>query len=553
MLLHRSRRPHHRSELRCAAPTQRADPALVERCAVSRGRRGTRRAAISCGATSPTIAAALDRDNGRVQRLPHAVQQQQRQHLRLPGPPALGEHLTRRVVRYELEPARRRCWPRRSRARSSIAQRRRAHPDGSYCLPIPPYGGQLYEGTPDVAGGPSNLDGKINPRLGQPPCSAPWPSVSYRPTAIASIPAADSIWWSPRAGARSHGLCFSPDYKTLYVASTGKGPGDTDRAARVRSFLTVGTTKGLQPQAFSDCDRNISADRRAVRCDGSAMSGPPATPAARRLQRRHGLEPRSKLIGRIRLPEVCGKTSASADPKRTACSWRRASRSMACIGRAGRGTGVTRRSPQRGIRAGEVSRRADGGVMGDSIGVAMNPSDPFVPPPHFVGGCLSLVFSDHLRGRTRRRRGRAELRAGRGVAQKIPALVEFDIDRRQSSALGVGHLALGVELLLLGHQPLDVIGTLLSVVCRAIVTSGGLARATSARSATPCSRSRSAAARARWPLRNRAQCVPGAWLPDQRVDSLDADAPSADEGRLRRFLEVRRSTTRSSAVTAQGQ
>jgi len=24
-----------------------------------------------------------------------------------------------------------------------------------------------------------------------------------------------------------NGLCFSPDYKTLYVISTGQGPGDT--------------------------------------------------------------------------------------------------------------------------------------------------------------------------------------------------------------------------------------------------------------------------------------------------------------------------------------
>ena len=43
------------------------------------------------------------------------------------------------------------------------------HPDGSYWFTDPPYGGQLYEGTPDVAGGPSNAAGKLNPRLGQPP------------------------------------------------------------------------------------------------------------------------------------------------------------------------------------------------------------------------------------------------------------------------------------------------------------------------------------------------------------------------------------------------
>jgi len=42
------------------------------------------------------------------------------------------------------------------------------HPDGSIWFTDPPYGGQLYEGEPDVAGGPSNPSGRVNPRLGQP-------------------------------------------------------------------------------------------------------------------------------------------------------------------------------------------------------------------------------------------------------------------------------------------------------------------------------------------------------------------------------------------------
>ena len=33
------------------------------------------------------------------------------------------------------------------------------HPDGSYWFTDPPYGGQLYEGAPDAAGGPSNAAG----------------------------------------------------------------------------------------------------------------------------------------------------------------------------------------------------------------------------------------------------------------------------------------------------------------------------------------------------------------------------------------------------------
>src|SRR5438874_5811711 len=42
------------------------------------------------------------------------------------------------------------------------------HPDGSIWFTDPPYGGQFYEGAPDVAGGPSNPSGHMNPRVGQP-------------------------------------------------------------------------------------------------------------------------------------------------------------------------------------------------------------------------------------------------------------------------------------------------------------------------------------------------------------------------------------------------
>jgi gluconolactonase len=43
-----------------------------------------------------------------------------------------------------------------------------AHPDGSYWFTDPPYGGQLYEGEPDVTGGSANPGGKLNPLIGQP-------------------------------------------------------------------------------------------------------------------------------------------------------------------------------------------------------------------------------------------------------------------------------------------------------------------------------------------------------------------------------------------------
>ena len=47
-----------------------------------------------------------------------------------------------------------------------------------------------------------------------------------------------------------NGLCFSPDYKKLYVASTGKGPGDTGPGGKGDMFVfDVGTDNKLSQPA----------------------------------------------------------------------------------------------------------------------------------------------------------------------------------------------------------------------------------------------------------------------------------------------------------------
>src|SRR3989440_1525348 len=46
------------------------------------------------------------------------------------------------------------------------------HPDGSIWFTDPPYGGRLNEGHPDDPGGPTNADGKLNPRIGAPNAGA---------------------------------------------------------------------------------------------------------------------------------------------------------------------------------------------------------------------------------------------------------------------------------------------------------------------------------------------------------------------------------------------
>ena len=109
------------------------------------------------------------------------------------------EHLTRRVVRYELDGSVTVIADSYNGKRLNSPNDVVPHPDGSYWFTDPPYGGQLYEGAPDAAGGPSNAG-----RAAQEP-SRPGgrdrrrPSASCRPTAIASTPAGASTWSSPRS------------------------------------------------------------------------------------------------------------------------------------------------------------------------------------------------------------------------------------------------------------------------------------------------------------------------------------------------------------------
>src|SRR4029453_10147771 len=95
------------------------------------------------------------------------------------------------------------------------------HPDGSVWFTDPPFGGQLYEGQPDAAGGPSNPDGRLNPRLGQPPeqgrgrPGAPPPgSPRGAGGELAVVVTAEQV-------PNPNGLCFSPDHRRLYVVSSG--------------------------------------------------------------------------------------------------------------------------------------------------------------------------------------------------------------------------------------------------------------------------------------------------------------------------------------------
>ena len=107
-----------------------------------------------------------------------------------------------------------------------------------------------------------------------------------------------------------NGLCFSPDHRTLYVCSTGKGPGDTGPGGKGEMYVfDVGTdNKVSNRKLFSDfMIDGVKCGPDGVRCDVTGHVW--CSSNAGRSVGYSGVTvftPEGKLIGRIRLPEVCG-------------------------------------------------------------------------------------------------------------------------------------------------------------------------------------------------------------------------------------------------------
>jgi len=217
------------------------------------------------------------------------------------------EHLARRVVRYEHDGSATVIADAFNGKRLNSPNDVVPHPDGSIWFTDPPYGGQLYEGEPDAAGGPSNPAGKLNPRLGQPPGfvggKRELPTNVYRadPSGRLDVVVTEDQIPDP------NGLVFSPDYKKLYVISTGKGPGDTGPGGKGDMHVfDVGADNKLSNQKlFSDfMVDGIKCGPDGARCDVDGNLW--VSSNARRELGYSGVTvwtPEGKLIGRIRLPE----------------------------------------------------------------------------------------------------------------------------------------------------------------------------------------------------------------------------------------------------------
>ena len=229
------------------------------------------------------------------------------------------EHLGRRVVRYELDGSATIIAASYNGKRLNSPNDVVQHPDGSYWFTDPPYGAQFYEGTVDAAGGPANKSGRLNSRLGQPPEFGSYkrelPTACYRVDKDGSITQVLTEEQVPDP----NGICFSPDYKKLYVVSTGQGPGDAGPGGKGDMWVfDVGADNKLSKGSlFSDFMVNgVKCGPDGVRADVDGNLW--CSSNAGRAVGYSGVtvwNPQGKLIGRIRLPEICGNVCFGG-PKR---------------------------------------------------------------------------------------------------------------------------------------------------------------------------------------------------------------------------------------------
>ncbi len=185
-----------------------------------------------------------------------------------------------------------------------------AHPDGSIWFTDPPYGQSLYEGQPDAGGA-------LKPGIGAPDGGG---RTRQLPNSIYRVDPSGRIDLATDQVEDPNGLCFSPDRKRLYVCNTGAGPGDTKGGpGNILVFDVTSDNKLTNSRVFT----NMMVDGVACGPDGMRTDVDGNLYCSSNAGGGNGLgyngvlvfNPDAKLIGRIRLPEVCANLTFGG-PKR---------------------------------------------------------------------------------------------------------------------------------------------------------------------------------------------------------------------------------------------
>jgi gluconolactonase len=218
------------------------------------------------------------------------------------------EHGERRVVRYEHDGSVTVVADSFNGRRLNSPNDVAVHRDGSIWFTDPPFGGSLYEGVVDAPGGPGNKQGVINPRAGQRAGAGDLkrelPFNVYRVDASGRV---TLVIDQDTLGSAPNGITFAPDYKKVYIVARG-GVVSADitanntlaNVAPFSSFTVDGIRcgpDGIRTDVFGNlwCSSNAGSN---VGYSGVTVHSPDG-----------------RLIGRIRLPEVCGNVTFGG-PKR---------------------------------------------------------------------------------------------------------------------------------------------------------------------------------------------------------------------------------------------
>jgi gluconolactonase len=218
------------------------------------------------------------------------------------------EHSGRRVVRYEHDGSVTVIADSYDGKRLNSPNDVAVHQDGSVWFSDPPYGGSLYEGMVDAPGGPGNPQGRLNPRAGQPAGAGSLKrELSNNVYRVDRDGKVTLVIDQDTLGSAANGITFAPDYKKLYlVARGGVVAADLtsdNRLANVlafSSFMVDGVrcgTDGIRTDVHGNvwCSSNAGNN---VGYSGVTVHSPDG-----------------KMIGRIRLPEVCANITFGG-PKR---------------------------------------------------------------------------------------------------------------------------------------------------------------------------------------------------------------------------------------------